>query len=180
MGSKIEAIGLKIGMDLTIIGADGVALLVFWSRARSAHIRTRSAQKGDFTPFLGSPCILEQWSIKHIMLSIIFWTSTEIFMQIGPWGGAKRGTYNTFLALFQSDGVLETSEAALDAFWKMTVSFKQAKRHSTLFQRLRCASVLSIGTEVKMGHHTTDCKASSEVNFCSGKRMAGGKLDFFS
>ena len=72
------------------------------------------------------------------MLSIIFWTSTEIFMQIGPWGGAKmakKGTYNTFLALFQSDGVLETSEVALDAFPKITVSLKQAKRHSMLFQR---------------------------------------------
>ena len=57
------------------------------------------------------------------MLSIIFWTSTEIFMQIGPWGGAKmakKGTYNTFLALFQSDGVLETRPAALCTSSKMT------------------------------------------------------------
>ena len=72
------------------------------------------------------------------MLSIIFWTSTEIFMQIGPWGGAKmakKGTYNTFLALFQSDGVLETREAALDVFSKITVSLKQAQRHSALFDR---------------------------------------------
>ena len=44
------------------------------------------------------------------MLNIKFWTFTEIFMQIGPWGEAKKakkGTYHTFLALFQSDGVLE-------------------------------------------------------------------------
>ena len=63
------------------------------------------------------------------MLSIIFWTSTEIFMQIGPWGEAKKakkGTYHTFLALFQSDGVLETSAAALGTFMKMTGSLKQA------------------------------------------------------
>ena len=56
------------------------------------------------------------------MLSIIFWTSTEIIMQIGPWGGAKmakKGTYNTFLALFQSDGVLETSPAAPGTFSKI-------------------------------------------------------------
>ena len=43
----------------------------------------------------------------------------------------------------------------------------------------RCASVLSSTTGVEisidMGHHTTDCKASSEVHFCSGKRVAGGK-----
>ena len=53
------------------------------------------------------------------MLSIKFWTFTEIFMQIGPWKGAKMAancTNYAFLALFQSDGVLETSEAALDAF----------------------------------------------------------------
>ena len=60
MGSKIEAIGQKIGMDLTIIGADGVALLVFRSRARSARIRARSAQKGAYTPFLAFHCILER------------------------------------------------------------------------------------------------------------------------
>ena len=67
------------------------------------------------------------------MLSIKFWTFTDIFMQIGPWEGAKMAvncTNYVFLALFQSDGVLETSEAALDTFSKMTVSLKQAKQHS--------------------------------------------------
>ena len=54
MGSKSEAIGLKIGMDLAIISADGEALSVF-DRARA-----RSAQKGPFTPFLDPPCIFEQ------------------------------------------------------------------------------------------------------------------------
>ena len=56
---------------------------------------------------------------------------------------AKRSTYHTFLALFQSDGVLEssaaalytsskmtgvlgTSEAALGTFSKMAVSLNQA------------------------------------------------------
>ena len=43
----------------------------------------------------------------------------------------------------------------------------------------RCASVLSSSTGVKisidMGNHTNDCKASSEVHICSGKRVAGGK-----
>ena len=61
------------------------------------------------------------------MLSIKFWTFTEIFMQIGPWEGAKMAancTNYAFLALFQSNHVLKTSEAALDAVSKMTVSFK--------------------------------------------------------
>ena len=60
------------------------------------------------------------------MLSIRFWTFTEIFMPIGPWGGAKmakKSTYHAFLALFQSDGVLETSEAAFYTFSKITVRF---------------------------------------------------------
>ena len=71
------------------------------------------------------------------MLSIRFWTFTEIFMQIGPWEGAKMAancTNYTFLALFQSDGVLETSKVALDTISKMTVSLEQTKRHLTLFQ----------------------------------------------
>ena len=57
------------------------------------------------------------------MLSIKFWTFTEIFMQIGPWEGAKMAancTNYAFLALFQSDGVLETSAAALYTSSKMT------------------------------------------------------------
>ena len=48
-------------------------------------------------------------------------------MQIGPWEGAKMAancTNYAFLALFQSNHVLKTSEAALDAVSKMTVSFK--------------------------------------------------------
>ena len=82
------------------------------------------------------------------MLSIIFWTYTEIFMQIGPWGGAKMAKR----ALFQSDGVLETrpaalytsskmtgvletSAAALSSFMKMTGSLKQVQQHWSLFQR---------------------------------------------
>ena len=72
------------------------------------------------------------------MLIIKFWTFTENFMQIGPWEGAKMAancTNYTFLALFQSDSVLETSEAALNAFSKMTVSLKQSQRYLTLFQR---------------------------------------------
>ena len=35
-------------------------------------------------------------------------------------GRSKKGTYNTFLALFQSDGVLESSAAALYTSSKMT------------------------------------------------------------
>ena len=82
-------------------------------------------------------------------------TFTDIFMPIGPWGGAKmakKSTYHTFFALFQSDcvlessaaalytsskmtAVLETSAAALSSFMKMTGSLEQAKQHSALFQR---------------------------------------------
>ena len=36
---------------------------------------------------------------------------------------------------FKDNGVLETSEAALDAFLKMAVSLEQAKQISTHFQR---------------------------------------------
>ena len=82
-------------------------------------------------------------------------TFTDIFMPIGPWGGAKmakKSTYHTFFALFQSDcvlessaaalytsskmtGVLETSAVALGTFTKMPVSLIQAQRHLALFER---------------------------------------------
>ena len=82
MGSKNEAIGMKIGMDLTSIDADGVALSDF-------NLQTNNKRSGT-----------------------------------------RR--------YFKDDCGLGTSEAALDAFSMMTVSLVQAKRHSMLFQRLRC------------------------------------------
>ena len=80
------------------------------------------------------------------MLSIIFWTSTEIFMQIGPWGEAKKAkkalitpslhcfkatvSLNTSAAALYTyskmTGVLEISAVTLSTFMKMTGSFKQA------------------------------------------------------
>ena len=62
------------------------------------------------------------------MFAIKFWVDGENFMQIGQGTGAQ-------MALFYCDGVLETSAAALDTFLIVTVSLKQAQRHSTLFQR---------------------------------------------
>ena len=65
------------------------------------------------------------------MFAIKFWVDGENFTQIGQGTGAQ-------MALFNCDGVLKTSAAALDTFSKMRVYLKQAQRHSTLFQRLRC------------------------------------------
>ena len=72
MGSKNEAIGMKIGMDLTSISADGVALSDFGLRARSARNRARGAQKCCFWLFSASPCILKGQSIKTLCLASNF------------------------------------------------------------------------------------------------------------
>ena len=71
------------------------------------------------------------------MLSIKFWTFTKFSFRLDHWKEQKwQQTANNyaFLAQFQSDCVLGTSKWALDAFSKMTVSLKQAKRYSHLFK----------------------------------------------
>ena len=68
MGSKSEAIGLKIGMDLAIISADGEALSVF-DRARAKR------SKRPFYAFFGPSLYFRAmkhkiYYIKHYILDI--------------------------------------------------------------------------------------------------------------
>ena len=69
---------------------------------------------------------------KNIMFSFKFCMVAEIFIQIGPWAGAKlqakharlcanckkMADFCTIWRFFKDDGVHETSEAALGAFLK--------------------------------------------------------------
>ena len=87
-----------------------------------------------FCKFLPSLCILESWNINCIIYSIRSWSSGEIFTHIGP-SMCPKMMKNRSRRAFKDDCVLETSVAALNTFSKMTVSLKQAQRHSTLLQR---------------------------------------------
>ena len=134
MGSKNEAIGMKIGMDLTSISADGVALSDFGS------------QKCSFYAFFGLP--LHFRAIKHYIycLALNFghelkfscrldhgkeqkWQQTA---QITPNLHCFKATVslNTSAAALYTyskmTGVLETSAVTLSTFMKMTGSLKQA------------------------------------------------------
>ena len=96
-------------------------------RARGVHNRTRNMIKGPFLQFLASPCILEGWTIKHIMFRMKFWILVEKFTEI--WQGqhtleAICGLFMHFIRLIKEKGSSLWSPAALDAFPKITVSLK--------------------------------------------------------